>query len=882
MTTLPTGTVTFLFTDIQGSTNLWENHLQAMQTALAKHDRLLRWAIESEGGIVFKTVGDAFYAAFATAPAAVNAALKAQRLLHAETWDDEVKQLRVRIALHTGTAEERDGDYFGPPLNRVARLMSAGHGGQILLSRATQELARDHLPAGSELLDRGLHALKDLTRPEQIFQLVVPDLPSDFPPLRTLDARPNNLPTQATPLIGRENEVAAACALLRQRDVRLLTFTGLGGTGKTRLSLQVAADMLDEFSNGVFFVELDLIHDSDLVIRTIARTIGVAETSEKPLIDLVKDYLRDKQMLLVLDNFEQVVEAAPLVSELLAAAPQLKALVTTRIVLRIYGEREFAVPPLALPNPKRLPSIEQLSQYDSVRLFIERAQAVKPDFMITSANAPAVAEICYRLEGLPLAIELAAARIKLLPPQAMLARLTSQLKILTGGARNLPARQQTLRGAIDWSYNLLLQPEQMLFARLAVFAGRFTFTAAELVCNADGGLELDMLDGLQSMTDKSLLFQEEGVDGEPLFLMRHMIHEYARERLTASDDYAMLRDAHLAYFLSLAEEAQGHLTGSEQAAWLTQLEHAHDNLRAAIEWALERDEAEMAVRLTSALWRYCYARGFLSEGRSWLDRALATSQPVEPKLRANALNGSGILAWNLGEYATAQDLLMESLELRQKHSTKRDVAATLNNLGLVCTDQGRYAQAQKHYEDSLALWHDLKDTWGIGTSLTNLGLMLRAQKQYVESRGVYEESLALWRKLDDGWGIATTLCSLGQVAAELGDLKAAREFFRESLVLRQELGDKEGIAECIEGLAGAAAILAPSRLVAKQLGAAESLRELIAVPIRPANRSAYESAVQRIRSHLDVPSFATAWAEGRIAQIEQIIAQALADDEESS
>ncbi len=507
MADLPTGTVTFLFTDIEGSTTRWEHQRAAMQAALARHDDILRAAIEAHEGHVFKTVGDAFYAVFTSAPDALEAALAAQSPLQAEAWSEDVDTLRVRMALHTGTVQQRDGDYFGPPLNRVARLLSAGHGGQVLLSHVTRELVRDYLPPGAELRDLGEHRLKDLIRPEHVFQLVAPDLPADFQPLRTLDNRPNNLPLQLTPFIGRERELEVVRERLAQPDMRLLTLSGPGGTGKTRLGLQVAADLLDTFPDGVWFVNLAPISDPALVMPTIAATLGIAEVAGQSLLDTLKWYLRDKQMLLVLDNFEQVLPAAPVVNDLLAAAPGLKVLVTSRALLGIYGEHDVAVPPLALPDLRRLPPLERLSQYEAVRLFIERAQAAKSDFAITGENAPAVAEICVRLDGLPLAIELAAARIRLLPPQALLQRLSSRLKLLTGGRRDLPARHQTLRGAIEWSYSLLDPVEQTLFARLAVFVGGRTLEAVEAVCNADGDLEVDVLDGLASLVDKSLVRQ---------------------------------------------------------------------------------------------------------------------------------------------------------------------------------------------------------------------------------------------------------------------------------------------------------------------------------------------------------------------------------------
>jgi predicted ATPase/class 3 adenylate cyclase len=515
MTGPPTGTVTFLFTDIEGSARLWERNSQEMQEALARHDELLRTAIEARDGYVFKTVGDAFCAAFGTATDAAEAALACQLALLEEGWAEEVGAIRVRMALHTGAAEERDGDYFGPPVNRVARLMSAAHGGEVLLSLPAQELVRDQLPPGTTLRDLGEYRLKDLFRPERVFQLLAPELPSEFPPLRTLDAYRNNLPLQPTPLVGREKEVAEVCDLLRGEETRLLTFTGPGGIGKTRVALQAAADLLDDFPDGTFFAPLATLTQAELFFSTVAETLGVQETGEQPLDESLKDYLKERRLLLVLDNFEQVLGAAPTVTELLAAAPGLKVLATSRAPLGLYGEHEYAVPPLSVPDVRHLPDFKTLSQYEAVRLFIERAKAAKADFEVTDESAPAVAEICVRLDGLPLAIELAAARIKMLPPKAMLQRLSSRLKLLTGGARDLPERQRTLRATIEWSFALLDEGEQLLFGRLAVFSGGRTLEAIEAICDAEGDLPVDAFDGVSSLLDKSLIRQEEGPGGEP-------------------------------------------------------------------------------------------------------------------------------------------------------------------------------------------------------------------------------------------------------------------------------------------------------------------------------------------------------------------------------
>src|SRR5215204_4636370 len=473
-------------------------------------------------------------------------------------------------------------------------------GGQVLLSLPTQQLVRDQLPARTSLRDLGEYRLKDLFRPERVFQLLAPELPADFPLLRTLDAYRNNLPLQPTPLVGREKEVAQVCDLLRGEATRLLTLTGPGGTGKTRLALQAAADLLEDFTDGTFFVQLATLSEAELFLSAVAETLGVRETAEQPLDESLKDYFHERQLLLILDNFEQVLGAAPTVTELLAGAPGLKVLATSRAPLGLYGEHEFPVPPLTLPDLKRPPPLERLTQYEAVGLFVERARALKPDFSITNESAPAVAEICVRLDGLPLAIELAAARIKMLPPKAMLQRLTSRLKLLTGGARDLAERQRTLRATIEWSHALLDEGEQVLFGRLAVFSGGRTLEAIEAICDAEGDLPVDAFEGVSSLLDKSLLRQEEGSNGEPRFVMLETIHEYARERLKASGESEETRRLHAEYFLALAEEAEPELSGADQLACLERLEAEHDNMRAALAWSLEK-EPETALRLAGAL-----------------------------------------------------------------------------------------------------------------------------------------------------------------------------------------------------------------------------------------------------------------------------------------
>jgi predicted ATPase/class 3 adenylate cyclase/DNA-binding CsgD family transcriptional regulator len=815
----PSGTVTFLFTDIAGSSQRWERNPTAMQATLRQHDAILRQTLTDHGGYVFKTGGDAFYAAFARAPDALVAALAAQRAILASDWGTE-GPLQVRMALHTGTPEERDGDYFGPPLNRAARLLSAAHGTQILVSLASHELIQGHLPADVELQDLGVYHLFEFSPPERIFQLVAPALPVAFPPLRTLAALHHNLPISITPLIGRETQVQALRTLLRRNDLRLVTMTGPGGIGKTRLALEVGLDLLEEFPDGVFFVNLAPISKTDLVIPTIAATLGVREVAGQPLIESLHAYLRDRRMLLLLDNFEQVVEAALALSALLEPAPGLKVLVTSRAILHLHNEQEFPVPALQLPRTQPLPELEALSQYEAVALFIQRARTVHPEFQVTNDNAPAVAEICTRLDGLPLAIELAAVRIKLFSPQALLARLQHRLTLLTGGGRDRPVRQQTLQAAIDWSYDLLSTPEQRLFQRLAVFRGGATLDAITAVCNPDttnlAPLVIDVLDGVVSLMDKSLLRRHQPdpgtADDEPRFSMLETIQEYAWARSAASGESEAVQTQHAGYFLALAEEAEPLLKGATQERWLARLDAEYDNLRAALSWIQNQKQVERGLRLASALWRFWYIRGYYSEGRAQLGAVLSQAGAVEPApedailtaARARALHGAGVLAWGQGDYGTATAYSQESLALHQALKDPAGQANALNTLGLVARSQGDFPHARTLHTESLTLRRRLGDQWGVANALLNLGVVAWNQAAYAEARRILEESLVLDRAQGDRWGSAVVLDNLGMVLRSQGDLPRARTLLEESLAIRRALGDRWGIASALQHLAGVA------------------------------------------------------------------------------
>lgn len=694
--------------------------------------------------------------------------------------------------------------------------------------------------------------------------------------LKATAKRTNNLPAEPTSLIGRATEVTAVENLLQREEVRLLTLTGPGGIGKTRLALQVAANVIDNFEDGVFLIALGTIADPDLVASTIAQTLSVRETGGQPLIDSLVDYLRNKQMLLLLDNFEQVVSAAPIAAALLAACPRLKFLVTSRAPLHLRGEHQFVVPCLALPNPKQLPPIESLSQYAAVALFIQRALAVNRHFAVTNENAPAVAEICTRLDGLPLAIELAAARIKLLPPQTILARLESRLKVLTDGARDLPARQQTMRGAIAWSYGLLDKSEQTLFRRLAVFSGGFELDAAEAVCNCANDPQSEVLDGIASLVDKSLLRQEEGLRGEARFVMLETVREYGLESLSMSGESGALRKQHSRFFLSLAEEAEPHLTVAKQQVWLERLEENLENLRAALRWILERGEVDEGLRMASALWWFWHIRGYLSEGRGWLEAflRLAESSDVTPSVRAKALNAAGGLATDQGDLEQAVKRYAESLAVAQQFGDRRRQAISLNNLGTVAQTKGDYDRAAALFDESLLITRELGDKQSNAILLLNLGVLAGIQRRYDRAATLFNESLSIAQELDNKWFMAALLNSRADVAQYEGDFERAVALYKESLAIRQVLGDKIGIASCLEGLAGSAYAQTLLERCARLLAAAQAICDAIGASLQRTISPVHGYSLAAVRTGLSDRVFEAAWAHGETMTIEQAIAYA--------
>jgi predicted ATPase/class 3 adenylate cyclase/Tfp pilus assembly protein PilF len=841
----PSGIVTFLFSDIEGSTQRWERQPALMQRAFARQEAIMRAAMAAHGGYVYKMIGDAFQVAFANASDAVAAALEAQLALHSEPWG-EIGPIRVRMALHTGETEERGDDYVGPLLNRVARLMSAGYGGQVLLTQAARDMAQDRLPHSASLRDMGERRLKDLIHPERVYQISAPGLPHDFPPLKTLDRRPNNLPAQLTSFVGREREMAEVKRLLNTS--RLLTLTGAGGAGKTRLALQVAADLVDDFEDGVFLVELAPLADPALVPQVIAAAVGVREEAGRSMLDALCAALREREILLLLDNCEHLVAAcANAVHAVLRAAPGVKIVTSSREPLRIEGETTYRVPSLQTPDPKAHLIVGQLLQFEAVRLFVDRAAAAQPGFAITPANAPAVAQVCHRLDGIPLAIELAAARVKSLAVDKIAARLDDRFRLLTGGNRAALPRQQTLRAAIDWSYSLLsaLPPsERALLRRLAVFAGAWSLEAAEVVCvwdapNDDDALrEEDVLDLITSLADKSLILPNATGEGVR-YRMLETIREYALGRLREAGEEDLARARHAAHFFDVSAIFEPQLRGGNQKACLDRLELDYDDLRYAFDWLLAHD-AERALHLAGALGSFWDLRGHFAEGRETLARAISAGPQADAAPRAKASRWLSLLALRQGDYVPARAMSETALDLSAAINDEAGVAEALTHLGWIAYLQGDFdaaeaqtssalitcrrlgdksgcayaltvlgnvaygrgddASAKQAYEQALALERSLGNRIGVSKLLNNMGSVADAQGDYAAARGYYEESLVIKRDLGDRWGMTYSLVGLGNIALAQSDYAAAQGYFNESLQTSTELGMKNLAAYSLEGL----------------------------------------------------------------------------------
>jgi predicted ATPase/class 3 adenylate cyclase len=881
MPELLTGTVTFLFSDIEGSTRLLRAQGDAWAEQLERHRVLLRAAFVANGGSEVGTEGDSFFVAFPTAPGAVAAAVEAQRALAAEPWPAGA-EIRVRMGMHTGEASLSAKTYVGLHVHRASRIAGVGHGGQVLLSSATRALLDQALPDGVDLRDLGEHRLKDLEHPEHLWQLVISDLPSEFAPISSLDATPNNLPTRLTTFLGRGREIGEIGDLLGEH--RLLTLTGSGGTGKTRLSLEVAGRALRHYPDGVYFVELAAITDPELVAPTIAQALSLPDRGGRSAMQRLVDHIGEKRLLLVLDNFEQVIAAAPSLNELLSACPMLAVLASSRSTLHVSGEQEYPVPPLGLPDPANLPPLTQLSQYEAVALFIERARAVKPAFEVTNENAPAVAEICVRLDGLPLAIELAAARIRILTPQAMLGRLGDRLGLLAGGSRDLPERQQTLRGAIAWSHDMLDDADRALFASLSVFVGGAGLDAVERVCGAQ--VSGDLLDALASLVEKSLVGQVEGGDGGPRFAMLETIREFASEQAMQRGGQDEMRAAHAAFFADSAEAAASHVMGSDKGAWLDRLEEDHDNFRAAMTWAIAADATETALRLGAALWRFWQMRGHLAEGLERVTGALALPRsPAHPKARADALSAAAGLAYWLADGDGSRALYEEEIQARRELGDRAGLAEAHYGISFTWSimdlqNSESATLAASHVNEALSIFRELDDAPGIGRCEWALSNVTWGSGQFEPARQHALHALEIFESIGDDFMIGWASYTIGMAALTEDQLMGgrlesrieARRRLAYALRIFAEAQDVTGYALVIDAFGVLAMREGDRERAARLTGAVSRLERVSGTGLTLWNRGLLNFDPQELR---DDASLSGALASGEALSTDEAVAYAL-------
>ncbi|MFY9614957.1 MAG: adenylate/guanylate cyclase domain-containing protein [Candidatus Dormiibacterota bacterium] len=869
-TDLPTGTVTFLFTDIQGSTKLVQQlGIQRWTALLQEHYEILRQAFAAHNGTEVNTEGDAFFVAFASASQAVAACAAGQRALTAHQWPEDAV-IRVRMGVHSGEAAVVGGDYMGFEIHRAARIASTGHGGQVVLSDATRALLQGGLPEGVTLADMGEHRLKDLAQPEHIWQLNIQGLPSEFPPLKSLDYTPNNLPTQLTSFVGREAELAEGARLLD--GARLLTLTGPGGTGKTRLSMQIAADAADRFKHGVWFVALAPVTDADLVPSAIVDALKIQDVGNRKPIDVLLDHLRDKEMLLVLDNFEQILDAAPAVAEILKAAPAVKVVTSSRAPLRVYGEQEFPIPPLSLPDLSAKLTLEAMSQFEAVRLFIERAVSVKPDFQVTNENAPAVAGICTLVDGLPLAIELAAARIRLFTPEVMLKRLETSLADLGGGARDLPARQQTLRGAIEWSYQLLEEGVQTLMARLSVFSGGATIGDIEQVSSP--GLDIDVFSGLESLVEHNLLRPDDR-GAEPRFFMLHVIREFAMERLRESPEGDEVRQRHAHAYLELGERAGPELTGSDSLKWLERLDIEHDNIRTALTYFTEREEAESALRLVSALWRFWTMRGHVVEGAEKIKQVLEMPDVSEHKQEQMlGWEAAGGIAWWAGDLGRCTAAYTEALALARELGDDAAIARNLYNGIFPLGASPDKLPAMAMSDEAIAKFDALGDELGGArvrwVKASTLAQLERNQEAY--DLGVVANEV--FRRANSAFDLAWSNHGMGLAALKLDRVDEARTLFVEGLRLLLESGDIAGQTIFLGDFSDLAARLGDAERGIRLRGASMALQQVTGSTLEEQMADSYSTRLD-IASLVDETTFRELFDEGARMTREEAVEYAL-------
>jgi predicted ATPase/class 3 adenylate cyclase len=813
---LPAGTVTFLFTDIENSTLLLQELGERWVDVLQAQRRIMRQAIGAYDGREIGTEGDSFFVVFASAEKAAAAVVDAQRALAAHPWPGV--QVRIRMGLHTGEGNVVGDGYVGLDVHRAARIAGAGHGGQVLLSEATATVIGKALPRGAVPTDLGEYRLKDLPRPEHIYQLDIEGLPTDFPAIKSLDIRRNNLPLHLTTFHGRERELGEVKRLLS--EVRLVTLLGPGGMGKTRLAIRVASELLEEYE-GVWLLELAPLSDGELVAPTLLRVLGLREQPGRTPLDTLIDYLGSRNVFVVMDNCEHLMEAcAGLADRLLSACPKLRILATSREALRVAGETSWRVPPLTLPDPERLPPLETVAQSPAVALFADRALTALPGFTLSAKNAPSIVQICQRLDGIPLAIELAAARLSVLSLEQIATRLQDRFRLLTGGSRTALPRQQTLRATLDWSYDLLAEPERALLRRVSVFAGGFRLESAEAVCGWDP-LEPDgVLDLVASLGEKSLLVVDEQ-DAQPRYSLLETIREYAAARAATVGEKEELDERHGHHFLSQAEEAEKELRGPEQLVWFERLERELDNLRAGFKCSRERGDADRALRYATALGLFWRARGLFSEGREWLEGVLQMVKGA-PALHAKALAWAGYLAIFQGAHAQAQQRAEESLALYRQLGDQRGISFALQTLGAVALNQDEYDRAIQLEEESLSYFREVNDKSGIGLSYLYLGVIALEKAEPTRAMERLQEALTLFRQVGDKRSIAIATRVMGNVELNQAHYASATALLEESLTLVREAKDSQEIRSILQLLGRAAVCEGDYRRAAERFE--ESLR----------------------------------------------------------
>jgi len=860
------GITVFLFTDIEGSTRLWERLPAAMGEALRRHDAILRDATAAHGGTVFKTVGDAFCIVFGDVAAAAAAAAESQRRLAAERWG-ETGPLRVRMAIHAGHAERRDDDYFGTTLNRVARMLGAAHGGQVLLSLPARELVEGELPASVSLRDLGERHLRDLSRPEHLFQLVIDGLPAEFPPLRTVETIPNNLPVALSSFVGRERERAEVKRLLGAG--RLVTLTGTGGTGKTRLALQVAEELLGDFSDGIWLVELATISDPDRILEAAAAAVGLREEPGETPRDALLRFVCGRRMLLILDNCEHLIEAcAGLVAEILRRCSTIKVLATSRHSLGIAGEQAWGVPPLSVPGSLREDGArtpESVGRFEAVRLFVERAAAAKPGFALTQQNAGAVARICRRLDGIPLALELAAARVRVLAPQQISERLDDRFHLLTGGGRSVLPHQQTLRTLIDWSHDLLSLAEQTLFRRLAVFVGGRTLDAVEAVCAGEGIDREAIVDLLQSLADKSLLSVETDAADAIRYTMIESVWHYAGERLEASGEEEWIRDRHLDYFLRLTEEAAPRLLGPETPLWLDRIDADRYNMRRAMEWAAAApDRVQQGLRMAGGLMRYFEIRGSLEEARDVFALLLAApGSETRTDALADALFAAGRLAWVREDSAGAMARYRAAIGLYRELGRERDAVMAETLLAFVECELGDRETVEARFRRAIEEGHTRRDVTLTAVGLSGLGRCAMVRGDFARSRRLREESLAIYRATGDEWVSGYLLWGIARACVAGGDAPAARAALEEWAGIARRFGNRWVVPYLLVHFAEVRLLEHDPEGAVRLLGAAEAGRESLGLVLGDPERREWEAVLTRVEGQIAGDLRAKAWALGR-------------------